>query len=101
VPVIVVATIHPLPGKIDDVIDAFRAVIPLVHAEPGCELYALHRTEDTLVMIERWESTDALKVHGKAPALADLGKSLAGLVASAPTVERLEPVPVGDAKGTV
>ena len=58
--VVVVATITPLPGHADEVIAAFAETIPLVHAEDGCELYALHRAEDRLIMIEKWASREAL-----------------------------------------
>jgi quinol monooxygenase YgiN len=47
-------------------------------------------------MVERWESADALRVHGKAEALTTLGGQLAGKLAAAPDVRRLTPVPAGD-----
>jgi quinol monooxygenase YgiN len=54
------------------------------------------------VLVERWASPDALRVHGKAEALTTLGGQLAGKVAGAPDVRRLTPVPAGDAdKGAV
>jgi quinol monooxygenase YgiN len=54
------------------------------------------------VLVERWASPDALRVHGKAEALTTLGGQLAGKVAGAPQVRRLAPVPAGDAdKGAV
>jgi quinol monooxygenase YgiN len=68
-----------------------------VHTEPGCELYALHEGTDEFVMVERWESADALAVHGKADALRSLGAALAGKVAGPPEVRRLTAVPAGDA----
>jgi quinol monooxygenase YgiN len=53
-------------------------------------------------MVERWESPDALRVHGKAEALTTLGHRLAGRLTGAPEVRRLSPVPAGDAvKGAV
>ena len=41
-PVVVVATITPKPEYRDEVIAAMKKAVPLVHAEDGCELYALH-----------------------------------------------------------
>jgi len=41
--IVVVATITPKPEHTDEVAAAFAGVIPQVHAEDGCELYALHR----------------------------------------------------------
>jgi quinol monooxygenase YgiN len=97
VSVVVVATITPLPGEEDAVRAAILESIPKVHTEPGCELYALHEGTDEFVMVERWESADALAVHGKADALRSLGAALAGKVAGPPEVRRLTAVPAGDA----
>jgi quinol monooxygenase YgiN len=94
--VVVVATITPLPEHVDAVREALRAAVPQVHAEPGCELYALHEDDDGFVMVERWADADALRVHGKAEALTTLGGVLAGKLAEAPAVRRLSALPAGD-----
>ncbi len=94
-PVVVVATFHPAPGRSAAVVDAITGVIPAVHAEAGCELYALHRGEDRLVMIERWASPEALAAHGRGAAIAELGARLEGLLAAPTEVSRLDPVPAG------
>ncbi|MCU4183525.1 antibiotic biosynthesis monooxygenase [Acidiferrimicrobium sp. IK] len=100
--VIVVATITPQPGKEAEVEAVFAAAIPTVHQEPGCELYALHRREGALVMIERWADADALQTHSKGPAMAEIGAGLANLVAGRPEITVLEPLPQGDpAKGAL
>jgi quinol monooxygenase YgiN len=98
--VVVIATIVPLPQYRDDVLAAFRAAVPQVHAEDGCELYALHEAEDRLVMIERWTSAEALAAHGKGAALAVLRPAVEGKLAVANDVVRMQAVPAGDpAKG--
>ena len=100
--VVVVATITPLPGEEDAVRAAILETIPKVHGEPGCELYALHEGTGEFVMVERWESADALAVHGTAEARRSLGAALAGKVAGPPEVRRLTAVPAGDpGKGTL
>jgi quinol monooxygenase YgiN len=48
-------------------------------------------------MVERWESTEALKVHGRAEALTTLGGQLADKLAAPPEVRRMAPLPAGDA----
>src|SRR3954463_190774 len=68
VSVVVVATITPKADQVDAVRDALLAAVPKVHAEPGCALYAVHEGDGQFVMVERWESAEALKVHGKAEA---------------------------------
>jgi quinol monooxygenase YgiN len=96
VSVVVVATITPKTDQVDAVREALLAAVPKVHAEPGCELYAVHEADGQFVMVERWESPEALKVHGKAAALTTLGGELAGKLTAAPDVRRLAPVPAGD-----
>ncbi len=95
-PVVVVATIVPLPEHRDEVIAALKETIEQVHAEDGCELYALNEAADRLVMIEKWATPEALRVHGKAPALTALGPKLAGKVAGPPEVVVLQQVLAGD-----
>ena len=94
--VVVVATITPRPEAVDAVREAILAAVPKVHAEPGCELYALHEGDGLFVMVERWESPDALRVHGKAEALTTLGAALADKLAAPLDVRRLTAVPAGD-----
>jgi quinol monooxygenase YgiN len=97
-PVVVVATITPKPEYRDDVIAAMKKAIPLVHAEDGCELYALHTDGDQLVMIERWTSREALKKHGtEAPAMRDFNAEIGDKLAAPTVVLRLDAVPAGDA----
>jgi quinol monooxygenase YgiN len=95
--VVVVATITPLPGHTDEVIAAFTELVPLVHAEDGCELYALHRAPDRLIMVEKWASREALETHSRGANLAALNPKLAGKLGAAPEVITSEAVPAGDA----
>jgi|GEM_PF-320360 len=70
----VIAVITTKPGKRADVLDAFRANMPAVHAEDGCIEYqpvvdtafgtfATPLGEDTFMVIEKWSSADTLKAH--------------------------------------
>jgi quinol monooxygenase YgiN len=77
--------------------DALLAAVPKVHAEPGCELYAVHEGDGQFVMVERWETPEALKVHSRAEALTTLGGQLADKLAAPLDVRRLAPVPAGEA----
>jgi quinol monooxygenase YgiN len=94
--VVVVATITPKPDQLDAVREAILAAVPKVHAEPGCELYAVHEGRGEFVLVERWESKEALKVHGAAEALTTLGGQLADKLAGPLDVRRLTAVPAGD-----
>jgi quinol monooxygenase YgiN len=97
VSVVVVATITPKSDEVDAVRDALLTAVPKVHAEPGCELYAVHEGNGQFVLVERWETPEALKVHGRAEALTTLGGQLADKLAAPLDVRRLAPVPAGEA----
>ena len=75
----VVAIITAKPGMRENILQAFRANVPAVHAEQGCIEYGPavdaegiggFQTKfgpDTFVVIEKWESPEALKAHAAAP----------------------------------
>jgi quinol monooxygenase YgiN len=97
--VVVVATAEAAEGHEEKVEEAFRVAVRAVHAEPGCELYALHRdprSPSTFVMVEKWASADALRAHSTTPTLAGLGAALDGLLAKPLEVRALTPLPDGD-----
>ena len=100
--VVVVATISPKPEHADEVRQAVLETVPKVHEEPGCERYALHEARGQLVMVEQWESPEALATHGKAAPLAELSQRLDGKLTGRPAVTVLTAVPAGDpAKGAL
>lgn len=78
----VLAMITTKPGLRAEVLAAFRANMPAVHAEKGCVEYgpaidadgvgALQTPlgADTFVVIEKWETLEDLKAHGAAPHMA-------------------------------
>jgi quinol monooxygenase YgiN len=75
----VIATLEFEPGKRDFVLAEFRKIVPLVRAEAGCLEYTpaidadtgmtmQHRIgPDSLMVIERWETLEALEAHDVAP----------------------------------
>jgi quinol monooxygenase YgiN len=78
----VVAVITAKPGKREEILGHFRANVPAVRAEKGCIEYGAaidadpalpFQTKwgpDTFLVIEKWESMDALKAHAAAPHMA-------------------------------
>ena len=93
--VVVVATVFPVPDHRDEVLAALKQTVPLVHAEDGCDLYALHEGPDRFVLIEEWASDEALSVHAKAQALADLRTQLAGKTVGDLDIQLMTAVPAG------
>ena len=101
--VVVAATITPQSEHADADREAVLAAVPQVHAEEGCERYALHEARDgSLVMIEQWASPEALAAHGKGEPFTELSRQLEGKLAGAPELQVLSPLPAGDdAKGVL
>lgn len=100
-PMITLAIIEPLPDQVGAVEEAFRAAVRAAHAEPGCELYALHRTNDEpvrFVMVEQWVDAAALAAHMEGDGVKTLLPALAGKLAGAPQILRLTAIPDGDIK---
>lgn len=97
--IVVVATAYPVPEHRDEAIKAFETVIAQVHRDDaGCQLYALHEGPDRLVMIEKWETPEALAAHGRGTAVADLTASLDGKLSKDLDVQVLTPHPAGTAQ---
>ncbi len=75
----VVAIIKAHPGKRAELLEAFQANVPAVHAEDGCIEYTAtvdtdgvggfqtRFGDDTFVVVEKWESLDALQAHAVSP----------------------------------
>lgn len=98
----IVASITPKPGKFDAVEQVLTRLIPEVHKEEGCDLYALHKGKDRFIFVEKWRDMAALGAHGRGPNIKALNEGLKDLVAGAPDVQILDAIPTGDpAKGAV
>ena len=99
---IVVARVYPKPGRLQEVIDAYAGIVPLVHQEPGCELFALHTDGETVFVVEKWATPADLHAHAAGPAYAQIRAGISDLVDHAPDVWVLDTLPLGGAaKGTI
>jgi quinol monooxygenase YgiN len=90
----VIAVITAKPGKREEILQAFRANVPAVRAERGCLEYGAaidaenalsiqtRWGPDTFLVIEKWESMDALRAHAAAPHMAAYGAKTRELIAS-------------------
>ena len=90
----VIAVITTKPGLRDSVLQHFRANVPAVRAEAGCIEYGAAVDADnalafqtpygpdTLVVIEKWASMDALGAHAAAPHMVAYGAKTRAMVAS-------------------
>jgi quinol monooxygenase YgiN len=90
----VIAVITARPGRRAELLQAFQANVPNVHAEEGCiEYVATVDAEgagsiqtrvgpDTFVVVEKWASLDALKAHAAAPHMVAYAAKTKDLIAS-------------------
>jgi quinol monooxygenase YgiN len=88
-----IAFITAQPGKRDELLAAFRSIIPTVHAEHGCIEYApvvdlegfggfqTSIGPDTYLVVEKWASPEALRAHASAPHMAAYGDRTKHLIA--------------------
>lgn len=63
--------------------------MPILQAQPGCLLYALHKTAGAtgeFVMIERWASQEALATHIQGGSVQEIIGVLGDLLAGPPEV---------------
>lgn len=78
----VIAVITAKPGMRENILTHFRANVPAVRSEQGCIEYGAavdaepapgfqtRYGPDTFLVVEKWESMDALKAHAAAPHMA-------------------------------
>lgn len=95
--VVVLATLHPRPGRLAEALEVVRANVPTVHAEQGCLTYAVHTAQDPerIVFVERWTTPEALAAHGASPHMARTGEALEPLLAAPTEVFTATSVPMG------
>ena len=89
----VIAIITTKPGKREEVLAAFKANVPAVHAEKGCIEYAaaidtpgMGKIQtpvgpDTFMVIEKWATKEDLMAHGASPHMVAYGAKMKDLVA--------------------
>lgn len=89
----VVAVITAVPGQRAALLAAFQANVPNVVAEPGCIEYAATADADgfsdlqaplgpdSLAIVEKWESAEALRAHMASPHMAAYSAKTKDIVA--------------------
>ena len=90
----VVAVITAKPGKREEILKHARANLAAVRAEKGCIEYGpvvdaenalpfqTKLGPDAFMVVEKWESMDALKAHAAAPHMAAYGAKTKEMIAS-------------------
>ena len=90
----VLAIITAKPGMRGAILESFRANMPAVHAEKGCVEYGpaidaegaggmqTKFGPDSFVVIEKWESLEALRAHAASPHMAAYAAKTRDMIAS-------------------
>ena len=90
----VIALITAKPGKREEILKHARANLAAVRAEKGCIEYGpvvdaenalpfqTKLGPDTFMVVEKWESMDALKAHAAAPHMAAYGAKTKEMIAT-------------------
>lgn len=98
----VIATIDLTPGKRTEFLECFGRLAPLVRAEDGCLEYGPtidvatsiaaqdEPRENTVTVVEKWESIEALEAHLIAPHMNEYRVEVKSLVSSV-SLQVLEP----------
>jgi quinol monooxygenase YgiN len=89
----VIATIRTAPGRREEVLRVFRALVPQVHAETGCIEYGTavdlpnvvdgqpEARPDVITVVEKWEDPAALRAHLAAPHMVEFRTAVKELLA--------------------
>lgn len=96
--VVIIATIRPLPEHREFVRRTLLRSVPQVHAEPGCEFYALHDTGTDFVFVEQWSSPDTLAAHSVSPTVKRVQSEMDGRLQVSATLVTATALPAGDTR---
>lgn len=91
----VIASLAVREGQTAAFESAVAAARPGMLADPGCLRYDLQRAtrgETDYVLLEAYDSGEAIRRHRELQAYRDLGEAVSGLLSAEPVVTVLEPV---------
>lgn len=100
-----IATATAKPGQGDELEKVIQASVAPTHAEPGNLHYSLHRSVQdphVFVLVERWESMQALQAHAETDHVKTILAESADLMTGPPHAQVLTQISEGDpAKGRI
>lgn len=90
----VIARLNVAEGKEAEFEEAMLALAEDVRSkEPGNQLYTLCKDDEgKYLVMELYESAEALAAHGQSEHFKEAGKKFAGVMAGKPEIQRLEVV---------
>ncbi|MFI5793450.1 putative quinol monooxygenase [Streptomyces sp. NPDC051677] len=99
---VVIVRLHPAAGQLEKVLDIYRQEVPLIHAEPGCELFAVHTDGTDVFLVESWATPEDLKAHTDGEGFTRTREHLGPVLDGPGDIRVVDPIPLGvEAKGTL
>jgi quinol monooxygenase YgiN len=85
--IVVAAKLKAVEDKADELEQEFRKLAPKVLKDPGTISYVVHRRVDAsneFFVYEKYESMEALKIHGSTEHFKEFSKAIASLLDGRP-----------------
>ena len=73
--------------------------VVLTRGHPGCrnvDLAMSATSPDRFVVIEKWESAEAQRIHFDSPDMVEMARSCEGILRDAPQIDLLDPISAHD-----
>jgi len=93
--IVVIVNLTVAEGKGNDVVEAFRKVVPLIRQDQGTVAYNILQAADNpdkITVLEKYENREALQYHGQTEHFIEFGRSTRELFAGRPELTLYEEV---------
>ena len=93
--IVVLDNLTVAEGKGNDVVEAFKKVVPLIRQDPGTVSYNILQAADNLdkiTVLEKYENREALQYHGQTEHFREFGRSTRDLFAGRAEITLYEEV---------
>jgi quinol monooxygenase YgiN len=93
--IVLIANLNIAEGKGNDVIEAFRKVVPKIRQDPGTVAYNILQAaddSDKITVLEKYENREALQYHGQTEHFREFGRSTRDLFAGRAEITLYEEV---------
>ena len=88
-PIVIFTRLTALPGRRDDLLAAFAALLEAVKSEPGTEMFVMHTArddDDVVLFYEVYRDEASLAAHRDSDAVRAVVPRLDGLLAAPPEI---------------
>lgn len=93
---VVIASLTPKEGMLQELVETYTRFLPAIHAEEGCEFFTLHTSKSELFIVESWASGEHLRAHTSTQTFKTNNELIAPLLAEPPKINIVRAVPGGD-----